>query len=122
MPCETVEIAEQIGALLAHGTGPTKHWPKKTWDILFCPITLQAAEIIGSLFATEWQSHKVIESQTLKGTQYMGGWNFFVPDFNKLIIWEFSKILKIQLVVDQLERFLFALKQKQNKKLKIEGS
>ena len=29
MPCETVEIAEQIGAFLASGTGPTKHWPKK---------------------------------------------------------------------------------------------
>ena len=26
----------------------------------------------------------VTESQTLKGTQYKGGWNFFVPDFNKL--------------------------------------
>ena len=24
------------------------------------------------------------ESQTPKGTQYTGGWNFFVPDFNKL--------------------------------------
>ena len=33
---------------------------------------------------TEWQSHRVTESQTLKGTQYTGGWNFFVPDFNKL--------------------------------------
>ena len=25
---------------------------------------------------------RVTESQTLKGTQYTGGWNFFVPDFN----------------------------------------
>ncbi len=58
---------------------------KKNWDILFCPIgpkknfgpiTLQAVEIIGGL--------KAAESQTLKGTQYTGGWNFFVPDFNKL--------------------------------------
>ena len=27
---------------------------------------------------------RVTESQTLKGTQYTGVWNFFVPDFNKL--------------------------------------
>ena len=27
--------------------------------------------------------HRVTESQTLKGTQYTGGQNFFVPDFNK---------------------------------------
>ena len=33
---------------------------------------------------TESQSHKVTESQTLKGTQYTGGQNFLVPDFNKL--------------------------------------
>ena len=39
MPCETVEIAEQIGAFLARGTGPTENWPKKNWDILFCPIS-----------------------------------------------------------------------------------
>ena len=36
------------------------------------------------LFATESQSDRVAESQTPKGTQYTGGWNFFVPDFNKL--------------------------------------
>ena len=29
MPCETTEIAEQIGAFLARGTGPTEHRPKK---------------------------------------------------------------------------------------------
>ncbi len=44
----------------------------------------QAAEIIGGLFATEWQSDRVTEWQTLKGTQYRGERNFFVPDFNKL--------------------------------------
>ena len=27
---------------------------------------------------------RVTESQTPKGIQYMGGWNVFVPDFNKL--------------------------------------
>ncbi len=56
------EIAEQIGTFLARGTGPTEHrlkyklahtflpnWPLKNFD----PITLQAAEIIGGLFATE---------------------------------------------------------------------
>ena len=59
MPCETAEIAGQIGAFLARGTGPTEHRPKKkNWDILFCPknfgpIPLQAAEIIGGLFASE---------------------------------------------------------------------
>ena len=36
------------------------------------------------LFATESQSDRVTELQTLKGTQYTGGWNFFMPDFNKL--------------------------------------
>ena len=30
------------------------------------------------------QSHRVTEWQTPKGTQYTGGQNFFVPDFNKL--------------------------------------
>ena len=52
----------------------------------------QAAEIIGGLLATksqsyrvtELQSHRVTEWKTPKGTQYGGGWNFFVPDFNKL--------------------------------------
>ena len=29
MPCETAEIAEEIGAFLARGTGPTAHLPKK---------------------------------------------------------------------------------------------
>ena len=29
MPCETAEIAEQIGAFLARGTGSTEHRPKK---------------------------------------------------------------------------------------------
>ena len=29
MPCETAEIAEQIGAFLACGTGPTEQRPKK---------------------------------------------------------------------------------------------
>ena len=64
MACETAEIAEQIGAFLARGTGPTEHRPKKKkiWDILFCPIgpkknfgpiPWQAAEIIGGLFASE---------------------------------------------------------------------
>ena len=33
---------------------------------------------------TEGQSDRGTESQTPKGTQYKGGWNFFVPDFNKL--------------------------------------
>ena len=28
--------------------------------------------------------NRVTESQTPKGTQYIGGWKFFVPDFNKL--------------------------------------
>ena len=35
-------------------------------------------------YATEWQSYRVTELQTPKGTQYTGGWNFCVPDFNKL--------------------------------------
>ena len=33
---------------------------------------------------TESQSDRVTELQTLKGTQYSGGWNFFMPDFNEL--------------------------------------
>ena len=32
---------------------------------------------IQQLYATEWQSYRVTESQTPKGTQYTGGWNFF---------------------------------------------
>ena len=33
--------------------------------------------------AAEWpQSDRVTESQTPKGTQYMGGWNFFVPEIS----------------------------------------
>ena len=40
----------------------------------FSPIPWQAAEIIGGLLATELQ--------TPMGTQYTGGQNFFVPDFN----------------------------------------
>ena len=36
-------------------------------------------------WAIYWpQSYRVTESQTPKGTQYMGGGIFFVPDFNKL--------------------------------------
>ena len=35
--------------------------------------------------ASELQSHRVTESQAPKGTQYTGGWNFFVPDFSKLL-------------------------------------
>ena len=31
-----------------------------------------------------WKIIRVTESQTPKETQYMGGWNFFVSDFNKL--------------------------------------
>ena len=66
---------------------------KNFWDILFCPIgpkknfgpiPWQAAEIIGGLLETESQSDRVTEWQTLKGTQYTGGGNIFVPDFNKL--------------------------------------
>ena len=34
--------------------------------------------------ATESQSNRVTELQTPKGTQYTGGWYFFLPDFNKL--------------------------------------
>ena len=30
------------------------------------------------------KNDRVTEWQTPKGTQYMGGWNLFVPDFNKL--------------------------------------
>ena len=30
--------------------------------------------------------YRVTESQTPKGTQYSGGGNFFVPDFNKLLL------------------------------------
>ena len=30
---------------------------------------------------------RVTEWQTLKVTQYTGGWNFFVPDYNKLPYW-----------------------------------
>ena len=37
MPCETVEIAEQIGAFLARGTGPTENWPKKKLGHTFLP-------------------------------------------------------------------------------------
>ena len=36
------------------------------------------------LLATESQSDRVIESQKPSGTQNTGGWNFFVPNFNKL--------------------------------------
>ena len=37
-----------------------------------------------NLLATELQSDRVTESQLPKGTQYTGGGNFFVPDFNKI--------------------------------------
>ena len=36
------------------------------------------------LRVTESQSDRVTELQKLKGTQYSGGWNFFMPDFNEL--------------------------------------
>ena len=48
------------------------------------PSMVYISVIITHLLATEWQSHRVTESQTLKGTQFTGGWNFFVPDFNEL--------------------------------------
>ena len=63
IPCETAEIAEQIGVFLARGTKPTEHCPKKkNWGLHFCPIRSkkklgpipwQAAEIIGGLLVTD---------------------------------------------------------------------
>ena len=70
MPCETAEIAEQIGAFLA--CGKKNFWtyflPNRTLKN-FGPIPWQAAEINGGLLATE--------SQTPKGTHFvmmLQGW------------------------------------------------
>ena len=39
---------------------------------------------------TEWQSDRVTELQTFKGTQYMGGRNFFVPD---CLLWPIMSLI-----------------------------
>ena len=36
------------------------------------------------IMATKLEIYIVTELQTPKGAHYTGGWNFFVPDFNKL--------------------------------------
>ena len=78
-----------IWAICKNGLLPNS--PKWANSENFGPIPWQAAEIIGGLLATEWQSDRVTESQTPKGTQYTGGWNFFLPDFNKLPYLLFSQ-------------------------------
>ena len=55
-------------------------FPPPTTTLSFC----RKIFVTNCLFASEWQSHRVTGLQTLKGTQYTGGQNFFVPDFNKL--------------------------------------
>ena len=55
--------------------------------ILFCPIrpkNFWPNPMAGCWDNWEFIGHRVTELQTPKGTQYMGGWNFFGPDFNKL--------------------------------------
>ena len=90
------EIAWQITVFLAPGPGPTGPRPRKKnfWDIFFCPNGRKknfgpngwkAAELLDRLFTTEWQSDRVTESQShATSTPYTGGWNFFMPIFNKL--------------------------------------
>ena len=56
---------------------------------------------------TESQSDRVTESQTLKGTQYTGGGNIFVPDFNKLpysLRSQGDKVLAIKALVSLFAR------------------
>ena len=47
----------------------------------FSPIPWQAAEKIGGLLATEWQSHRVTDTQGYSVYRWV---KFFLPDFNKL--------------------------------------
>ena len=87
---------------------PAQGWCKKKLVQNFGPIPWQAAEIIGSLLVSEWQSYRVTELQsyrvtewqsyrvtalqnervtewqTPKGTQFTGGWNFFALFSKKL--------------------------------------
>ena len=82
--------------------GPRPRPNRPFWDILFCqngrkknfdPNGWKAAKLLDRLFTTEWQSDRVTELQSYRVTEsqshatstpYTGGWNFFIPIFNKL--------------------------------------